>query len=803
MKITSCAHSIARLVLITVLALLGVVGEAQEFTPAETTLVSKSLSNALLAANADSANAKISRNGRFVVFESTASDLVDHVEGGVTPGRRHVYLLDRQAGTVEMVDLALNLEEAPSDSSGSAISNDGRYVTFTNASAASNFVTVCRWDYCHANKESTGTQLYVRDRIANQNMLVSMVTLPAKVQVIRDGAPVAEKVCKPEFPDCELEIDALTEYKPVMQQVPKRIPARHSFGDPVLCANPAISAEGRYIAYDTNADNLFACPVNEDPLFIEPIRGVDYDPADGILFDPNYVTPAIGPFKDRNGKRDIYVRDGDSLTNTMVSMDCKYHNPKELFCVQGREDSVLPSISDDGTYVGFQSTTSFLSLDFNRVNDTFIVERELMTGEAASLQRISNTTNRILAGNGGSTNIALSGDGRYAVFESAATNLVSGDSNARTDVFLYDRKFFKTIRCLGASSSQFNEHSLNPHISGNGEYVVFHSSSTNMGANTGSGNIYIGKVSKDQDGAVVSCITSLATVGSGNGGDADTLLGTVGLVPVTENLNGVDTRKLAPAIAFQSYATNLHGDGADTGGLKNIFQSPICTERDAENDLDGDGTTDCFDQCWKDRLKVVDADADGDGGANCEDACPEDSEKRAPGLCGCGESDNDSDGDGTPDCLDGCKNDSLKTAPGVCGCGFSDADANGNNIADCLDTLVPTPTPTIGATPVPTATPVNFSSITPARATVTRLDARTFKVRMYSAGSPVAVKKYRVVVLRESGSSLVPVSTTDRSNYSFNLTGLRPGKYRVRYSLIAYSNQVSQLSPVSTSFVVR
>ena len=65
-------------------------------------------------------------------------------------------------------------------------------------------------------------------------------------------------------------------------------------------------------------------------------------------------------------------------------------------------------------------------------------------------------------------------------------------------------------------------------------------------------------------------------------------------------------------------------------------------------------------------------DTDGDGTSNCNDGCPNDPNKIAPGICGCGVADTDTDGDGTANCNDGCPNDPNKTAPGICGCGNSD-----------------------------------------------------------------------------------------------------------------------------------
>jgi hypothetical protein len=111
-------------------------------------------------------------------------------------------------------------------------------------------------------------------------------------------------------------------------------------------------------------------------------------------------------------------------------------------------------------------------------------------------------------------------------------------------------------------------------------------------------------------------------------------------------------------------------------------------------DSDGDGVDDCLDGCPLDPFKIApgvcgcgvsDDDTDGDGTPDCIDGCPNDPLKIAPGICGCGVSDVDSDGDGVADCNDGCPNDPFKTSPGICGCGVSDVDSDGDGVADCND----------------------------------------------------------------------------------------------------------------------
>jgi hypothetical protein len=78
-------------------------------------------------------------------------------------------------------------------------------------------------------------------------------------------------------------------------------------------------------------------------------------------------------------------------------------------------------------------------------------------------------------------------------------------------------------------------------------------------------------------------------------------------------------------------------------------------------------------------------DTDGDGTTDCNDGCPNDPNKTAPGICGCGVADTDTDGDGTANCNDGCPNDPNKIAPGICGCGVADTDTDGDGTADCND----------------------------------------------------------------------------------------------------------------------
>jgi hypothetical protein len=103
---------------------------------------------------------------------------------------------------------------------------------------------------------------------------------------------------------------------------------------------------------------------------------------------------------------------------------------------------------------------------------------------------------------------------------------------------------------------------------------------------------------------------------------------------------------------------------------------------------------DCQDGCPDDPDKIapgicgcgtLDTDADGDATPDCDDQCPNDPAKVLPGQCGCGIADGDADGDGVANCDDGCPSDPGKTAPGICGCGVADTDSDGDGTPSCND----------------------------------------------------------------------------------------------------------------------
>jgi Tol biopolymer transport system component len=107
------------------------------------------------------------------------------------------------------------------------------------------------------------------------------------------------------------------------------------------------------------------------------------------------------------------------------------------------------------------------------VSDVFVHDRQ--TGATT---RVSVATGGA-AGNSNSLNPSVSDDGRFVVFGSAATNLVTGDTNNKRDIFVHDRQT-GTTRRVSAGAAQANNDSVSPAISGDGRVISFSSTATNL-----------------------------------------------------------------------------------------------------------------------------------------------------------------------------------------------------------------------------------------------------------------------------------------------------------------------------------
>jgi Tol biopolymer transport system component len=147
--------------------------------------------------------------------------------------------------------------------------------------------------------------------------------------------------------------------------------------------------------------------------------------------------------------------------------------------VEANQISFLKNMSETsgtGRFVAFQSTaTNLVAGDTNGFSDIFVHDRK--TGKT---RRVSVSSAGV-QGNNSSNTATISADGRYVAFRSLATNLVAGDTNGSDDVFVRDRSAGRTRRVsVGFDGAQANGDSLSAKIAGSGRFVAFSSLATNL-----------------------------------------------------------------------------------------------------------------------------------------------------------------------------------------------------------------------------------------------------------------------------------------------------------------------------------
>src|SRR5262249_26687522 len=144
--------------------------------------------------------------------------------------------------------------------------------------------------------------------------------------------------------------------------------------------------------------------------------------------------------------------------------------------LQGDLASDGPSISEDGRYIAFRSFAGNLAPDdTNGKPDAFVRDTYLGLTE-----RVNLADGGAEANNDSGAPI-ISADGRYVVFDSYATNLVPGDANGFTDVFVHDRLTHHTeLISRNENGAQGNGSSYASSISRDGRYVAFYSGANNL-----------------------------------------------------------------------------------------------------------------------------------------------------------------------------------------------------------------------------------------------------------------------------------------------------------------------------------
>jgi len=249
-----------------------------------------------------------------------------------------------------------------------------------------------------------------------------------------------------------------------------------------------VSAGGRYIAFESMARNLVSADTNNtSDIFVHDLytgvtERVSVTSAGGEADKGSYYASISGDGRyvafnshayylvpgDTNYVSDIFVHDRSTRETFRVSVSSAG--------AEANNGSSGASISENGRYVAFSSSaTNLVSGDTNYVSDIFV--HDIVTG---ATERVSLSSAGAEA-NASSSYPSTSGDGRYVAFFSSASNLVSDDGNGKIDIFVHDRVTGATVRAsVDSSGTEGDGASQFPSISSDGRWVAFHSEAQNL-----------------------------------------------------------------------------------------------------------------------------------------------------------------------------------------------------------------------------------------------------------------------------------------------------------------------------------
>ncbi len=347
----------------------------------------------------DTGESAISADGRFVAFVSMATDLVPDD----TNGLRDIFVHDRLTGETTRVSVNTAGEEARTThtfvgSQSPSSSAHGRYVAFE--SDAVNLVP---------NDNNQLEDVFVHDRLNRETVAVSIDSIGRPVGGARPSISATGRfVAFYSFAATLVPNDTNGDYDVFVHDLHTRETSRVSLSSAGAQGNGAsrtssISADGRFVAFDSIATNLVP--------------------------------------DDTNGIADIFVHDRGTGETSRVSVDSAGHQASSY----GDDDyngSYSPKISADGRHVAFQSSapnlvpddTNVCFDDFATYNcaDIFIHDRETGETSRVSVDSVGNQADH------DSFSCSLSANGRSVAFDSIASNLVPNDVRY-LDVFLRDR----------------------------------------------------------------------------------------------------------------------------------------------------------------------------------------------------------------------------------------------------------------------------------------------------------------------------------------------------------------------------
>lgn len=350
---------------------------------------------------------------------------------------------------------------------------------------------------------------------------------------------------------------------------------------------PSISADGRYVAFQSYATNLVANDTNGTAdIFVKDLQTgtvtLISSSATGTLGNNFSSLPAISS----NGQFVVYSSFATNLSpdDTDATVDVYRKNvqtgaidvvSRSAAGVKADQASSNPAISADGRYVAFATSATNLLPASADNNGKIDVYRKDMSSNAIAL--VSSSSSGTI-GSADSASPSISSDGNIIAFLSAATNLVTGDANTKTDVFTKNMTTAATTRISVANDgSELTADSNNPSMSSDGTKITFVTAATTVvtGDTNALADVFVRDTGANTTTRANTQAGGVQSAGGGDGGRLSPSGVKMAYFTGAADLNANDTNGL-----FDVYVKNrttgavaliTQGAAALVGGDKNSF----------------------------------------------------------------------------------------------------------------------------------------------------------------------------------------------------------------------------------------
>jgi hypothetical protein len=393
-------------------------------------------------ANNNSYYSLISADGRYVVFQSEAGNLVPNDFNG----RYDIFRRDLATGVTELASVGTTGNSANGLGLSPAVSGDGRFVVWS--SDATNVV---------ANDTNGTWDVFLRDMVAGVSTRLSLdaggnqaLLRSDQPRITPDGRFVTFESDADLIPadtnglkDC-YALDRSTGTLSLVS-----VTAAGVLGNSIsYAAQP--SDDGRFVCFFSSASNLVA--------------------------------------GDTNNWADVFWK--DLQTGTLLRVNVSTAG------VQANNESIWPSISGDGQVVTYCSVANTLvGGDTNGQWDLFAFDVPSGTTTRLNLQPNGAQANSYVR-----SPTSLTFDGRFVIYASLSSNLVAGDTNGFQDIFVRDRLLSSTDRVAYAfDGAQTNSDNFVPHMTPDKRWMTFTSTASNIvpGDSNGFRDIFASRLGGD------------------------------------------------------------------------------------------------------------------------------------------------------------------------------------------------------------------------------------------------------------------------------------------------------------------